>query len=126
MMTVLPAASAAATPPHGMATGKFHGGTTTTTPFGRAASVGICCHPARRVAVELQEVDRFGHLRSDSPASCAVGERRAHQVTARDPQLLRDLAEQLEALRDRHRAPAVGSAAAQSAALATSASVAWR
>ena len=44
MMTVLPAASAAATPPHGMATGKFHGGTTTTTPFGRAASVGICCH----------------------------------------------------------------------------------
>ena len=44
MMTVLPAASAAATPPQGMATGKFHGGTTTTTPFGRAFSVGICCH----------------------------------------------------------------------------------
>ena len=44
MMTVLPAASAAATPPQGMAIGKFHGGTTTTTPFGRAFSVGICCH----------------------------------------------------------------------------------
>jgi hypothetical protein len=44
MMTVLPAASAAATPPHGMAMGKFQGGTTTTTPFGRARSVGNRCH----------------------------------------------------------------------------------
>ncbi len=38
-MTVFPAASAAATPPHGIATGKFHGGTTTTTPTGRLSTV---------------------------------------------------------------------------------------
>ena len=33
-MTVLPAASAAHIPPHGIAYGKFHGGTTTVTPLG--------------------------------------------------------------------------------------------
>ena len=43
-ITVLPAASAAATPPHGMAIGKFHGDITTTTPLPRALSVGISCH----------------------------------------------------------------------------------
>ena len=32
-ITVLPAASAAATPPQGIASGKFHGETTTTTPL---------------------------------------------------------------------------------------------
>ncbi len=42
--TVLPAASAADTPPQGIAIGKFHGATTTTTPTGRARSVGICRH----------------------------------------------------------------------------------
>jgi hypothetical protein len=44
MIMVFPAANAAATPPLGIAMGKFHGATTTTTPFGRALSVGICCH----------------------------------------------------------------------------------
>ena len=38
------AARAAATPPQGIAIGKFQGGTTAITPFGRAASVGICRH----------------------------------------------------------------------------------
>ena len=35
-MTQFPDASAAATPPHGMAIGKFHGDTTTVTPFASA------------------------------------------------------------------------------------------
>ncbi len=39
-MTVLPAASAAAIPPQGMAIGKFHGETTTTTPRGAASTPG--------------------------------------------------------------------------------------
>ena len=33
-ITVLPAANAAATPPTGIANGKFHGGMTSTIPFG--------------------------------------------------------------------------------------------
>ena len=39
-ITVLPAASAAATPPQGIASGKFHGETTTTTPRPRALTPG--------------------------------------------------------------------------------------
>jgi len=41
-ITVFPAASAAATPPHGMAMGKFQGETTTTTPLPRTV------RPSRR------------------------------------------------------------------------------
>ena len=42
--TVLPAARAAARPPQGMAMGKFHGATTTTTPAPRLLRAGISCH----------------------------------------------------------------------------------
>ena len=38
-ITVLPAASPATMPPHGIAIGKFHGDTTATTPFGFADKV---------------------------------------------------------------------------------------
>ena len=37
-------AKAAATPPQGMAMGKFQGDTTTTTPWGPVWSAGISCH----------------------------------------------------------------------------------
>ena len=40
--TALPAASAAQTPPVGIATGKFHGGTTATTPSGAYVTSARC------------------------------------------------------------------------------------
>ncbi len=48
--TVLPAASAASTPPAGMATGKFHGGATSTTPRGRCSRPGIAVSSGARSA----------------------------------------------------------------------------
>ncbi len=56
-MTALPAASAAQTPPAGIAYGKFHGGTTTTVPSGvESVEVG------GRRRVEAREVDPLAHL----------------------------------------------------------------
>ena len=58
----LPAASAASTPPAGMANGKFHGEATRTVPSaaGRAPSMRASRRPS--VGVVPGEVDRLGHL----------------------------------------------------------------
>ena len=48
-ITVFPAASAAATPPQGIASGKFHGETTTTTPLPCGGEPGKFVEVLRRV-----------------------------------------------------------------------------
>ena len=107
-MTVLPAASAAATPPHGMAMGKFHGDTTTTTPLRPRLQRRHLLPPARGVAIELQEIDRLGDFGVGlGQRLAAIGQRGAHEVGARLAELLRHLAEQVESLRDWHGPPAV-------------------
>ena len=68
-ITVLPAASAAATPPHGMASGKFQGETTTTTPRPRGVRPRSRVNVSGSVGVEAAEVDGFGDL------GVALGER---------------------------------------------------
>ena len=62
-ITVLPAASAAATPPQGMAIGKFQGETTTTTPLRLRAERRHFLPPAGGVAVKLHEINRLGNFR---------------------------------------------------------------
>ena len=70
--TALPVASAAAVIPHGIATGKFQGAITATTPRGPYVisfrSPGTCnkCGPARELdraaGIVLEEVDRLAHV----------------------------------------------------------------
>ena len=107
-ITQLPAASAAATPPEGMAMGKFQGDTTTTTPLGRARSAGMLVPPLGVGAIELDEIDRFGDFRIGlGNRLAAVGQSRADQVAARLAEFVGDMAQPLEAGLRRHRPPAV-------------------
>ena len=88
-ITVLPAASAAATPPHGMAIGKFQGETTTTTPRGRGFQFRQRAEIIGRAAVELDEIDRFRYFRIGfGQRLAAFGQGDAHQVAAGIAQLL--------------------------------------
>ena len=74
--TPLPAARAATTPPHGMATGKFHGGTTATTPSGVNSAAATRSSSRQRSA--YQRAKSTASLTSGSasgrvlPASCAM------------------------------------------------------
>ena len=81
-ITVLPAASAAATPPQGIASGKFHGETTTTTPRPRGVDAGQswkCRWPHRRRSGRSRSLRRLpGRPRR---ASCRL--RRASRPAGR-------------------------------------------
>jgi hypothetical protein len=61
-ITPLPAASAASTPPAGMATGKFQGGTTAITPNGSNRLPSMRCQIEGAIRVVPGEVDRLGDL----------------------------------------------------------------
>ena len=62
-MTPEPAASAASTPPAGIATGKFHGGVTTVSPTGTGVAPSTSSRPRAELRVVVGEVDRLGDLR---------------------------------------------------------------
>ena len=127
-ITVLPAASAAATPPQGMAIGKFQGETTTTTPFGRASRPVQGAESIGSAAVELDEVDRLGHFRIRfQQRLAAFGQSDSHQVAAGIAQLLGRLPAgwRLRCAVSMPRQPS-SSALAQATARSTSSALAWR
>ena len=109
-MTVFPAARPAATPPHGIASGKFQGETTTTTPLPRAARPGELVEESlRRVGVEAAEVDRFGNFGiALGERLASLGEHRAHQVAAAAGDFVGDAVQHCGPFARRTATPAVG------------------
>ena len=125
-MTVLPAASAAATPPQGIASGKFQGETTTTTPLPCGRDAGQFVKAIGAIGVEAAEVDRFGNFGvALGERLAALGEHRAHQIAAGGGKFVGHSIERCDALGDasvaasrRHRSRAASTARSMSASVA--------